>query len=238
MSAQPISVVHRIHLGHVTLPDSHPRAADGTCPILCFAIEHPDGLILVDTGPRMGHEVIDQLYAPEVMSIVSGLHAVGLDERDVAALVNTHLHFDHCGQNHLLPHAPVWVTGAEVDAAAVEFYTVPEWAHIEPKRIRLSSDGEALAAGIRLLHTPGHTPGHQSVAVETGAGLEVIVGQTCYSCAEFAGDGPEPADMHDPGWLEVGEESLRRLRQLSPAVAHFSHDTNTYNVGSSHTPVG
>ena len=185
-------------------------------------------MIVVDTGPRAGHPVIDELYAPQVRSIIEVLNRTGIDERDVLAIVNTHLHFDHCGQNHLLSSAPVWATDEEVQAATAEFYTVPEWAEITPDRRRRTIDGELIASGVRLLHTPGHTPGHQSVSVETSHGLELIVGQACYSCSEFELGEPELSDMHDESWLAVGQSSLDRLRSLSPVRAHFSHDRASF----------
>ena len=216
-------------LGHVLLPDAHPRAAtDRTCPIICHAVQHPDGVVLVDTGPDVGHPVIDELYQPDVRNIIDALNDAGMDERDVVAVVNSHLHFDHCGQNHRLPNAEVWVTEAEVAAAAEEFYTVAEWANIAPQRRRLSRDGDMLAEGIRILHTPGHTPGHQSVSVDTADGLVVLAGQACYSCVEFETGLPAMTDMHDETWLDAGVESLRRLTALSPDVVHFSHDEAIY----------
>jgi len=136
------------------------------------------------------------MYAPRVVSIIDAIHAAGLDERTVAAVINTHLHFDHCGQNHAFEQSPVWVTEAEYEASLAEFYTVPEWAAIDTNRRRHPSDGESIAEGVQLLHTPGHTPGHQSVAVNTTNGLELIVGQTCYSCAEYDLAMPAESDMH------------------------------------------
>jgi len=214
----------RLELGSVQLPETHPRAGDGQCPILCFAVVHRDGVVVIDTGPAAGHPVIDELYAPDVISIVAALHQAGIDERDVGDIINTHLHFDHCGQNDQLPSARVWVTDEEVEASIEPFYTVPEWAAIDPARRRVSRDEGEVADGVVLLHTPGHTPGHQSVAVQTPKGLELVVGQTCYSCAEFDADAPMVADMHDAEWLAVGTDSLRRLQALSPAACHFSHD--------------
>lgn len=222
--------VHQLDLGHLTLPDDHPRAAEGTCPIYSYLIDHPDGLIVIDTGPRAGHPFIDQVYAPQVASIIDALHAIAVDERDVTAVVNTHLHFDHCGQNHLLDHAPVWITRAELEVSTTEYYTVAEWATIEPDQLRLAADGETIADGVTILHTPGHTPGHLSVAVHTDAGLEVIAGQACYTCAEFEAGTPTPADMHTTDWHDTGLESLRRLHALRPDRAHFSHDAATYTA--------
>ena len=219
---------HRLHLGCVSLPESHPRAADGTCEIYGFALSTPDGLVLVDSGTQEGHPLIDELYSPSVISIIDALHQADLDERDVIAIVNTHLHFDHCGQNHMFPQAPVWVTEAELLASRHEFYTVPEWASIEDSRLRLSSDFELVAPGVRLVHSPGHTPGHQSVVIDGDNTTEIIVGQACYRCAEFELGKVAITDMHDEDWIEAGRESLARLRSLDPTYAYFSHDPVRY----------
>jgi N-acyl homoserine lactone hydrolase len=217
-----------IELGTVTLPDWHPRAADGTCPIRTFAIDHPDGVIVFDTGPGDDHETINELYAPDIRPISDALNTAGFDERDVTAIVNSHLHFDHCGQNRALPHAPVWVQRAEVEAATAEFYTVPEWATIEPDRARVIDGDVSLAPGVRVLATPGHTPGHQSVLVDTGDRRELIVGQACYLCSDFE-QATVPADnLHDPTWSTLAARSIERLVALRPDVAHFSHDPRTF----------
>jgi len=225
-----MTAVHQLPLGRMSLPESHPRAAEQVCEICCYVIDHPDGLIVIDTGPRAGHPLIDELYAPDVALITSVLAAAGYDERDVSAVVNTHLHFDHCGQNHLLGHAPVWVTEAELKVSTTELYTVPEWAHIEPSRRRLAGDGELIADGVQVLHTPGHSPGHLSVAVQTDRGLEIVVGQACFSGAEFTAAATTVGDMHDPSWHTVGLESVARLRSLNPARAHFSHDPQAFEA--------
>ena len=216
--------VHRLELGSVTLPDTHPRAVEGSCPIFSFAVDGPDGIAVVDTGPREGHPVIDELYTPSVISIVDALNTAGLDERRVIAVVNSHLHFDHCGQNHLLPDAPVWVSAAEVAAAEEPLYTVPEWAVIHDDRRRLSVDGEFVMDGVCLLHTPGHTPGHQSVVVTGEHRVEVIAAQVCWTCAEFDDGRIASGDLDSDDWASAAAESLERLRSFDAAVVHVSHD--------------
>ena len=47
-------MIFPLDYGHVVLPPSHPRAADGICPLRGFAIDHPDGVICVDTGCGTG----------------------------------------------------------------------------------------------------------------------------------------------------------------------------------------
>lgn len=231
-AAAPLVSVVPLRLGTVTLPPQHPRADAGSCPIVAHVINHPDGLIVVDTGPRQGHPVIDELYSPDVHTIVEALHKADFDERDVAAVVNSHLHFDHCGNNHLLDPAPVWSCATEIEAARAEFYTIPEWATIPDDRLRLSTDREQIASGVTILHTPGHTPGHQSVLVETVNGVELLVGQACWTCREFDTTAAEASDAHDESWIAAAADSLRRLRDLQAHRAHFAHDISIWQPTS------
>ncbi len=222
--------VSPIEIGTIRLPDWHPRAADGTCPIRVFAIDHPDGVILVDTGPADDHDTINEWYAPTVTPIRDALNTAGFDERDIAAIVNTHLHFDHCGQNRALPHSPVWVQRDEVTASEAPHYTVPEWAAIEPERARIVDGDAELAPGVTLVSTPGHTPGHQAVLVDTGERRELIVGQACYLCSDFEHGDVTADNLHDSSWAAAAATSIERLVALRPARAHFSHDPRTYTA--------
>lgn len=213
-----------LHLATVVLPEGHPRAADGVCDVYGFVVSHPDGTILIDTGPADDHSLINDLYQPNVTPLVTALHSVGVDERDVTAVVNTHLHFDHCGQNRSMPTVPVWVQRAELEAVRLPRFTVPEWAALPDERQRVVDGDEEIAPGVTLLATPGHTPGHQSVLVESLGRRELVVGQACYTCAEFEDGTLDPADLHDDSWWPSGVASLERLRALRPQVARFSHD--------------
>lgn len=222
--------IRTMTLGSVQLPEFHPRAAAGECVIQGFVISHPDGPIVVDTGVADDHDLINELYRPTTTPLVAALNEVGIDERDVTAIINTHLHFDHCGQNRMLPNVPVFVQAAEVAAARLPMFTVPKWAEIADER-RRTIDGDAeIAPGVSVLATPGHTPGHQSVVVRRGDRAEVIVGQCCYTCAEFIDGTVLPADMHDVSLLDDGLASLERLRGLAPVAGYFSHDIAVFTA--------
>jgi N-acyl homoserine lactone hydrolase len=210
------------------LPEHHPRAAEGACDVFAYAIRHPDGLIVVDTGVGAGNEWIDELYRPSIVTIRAALNEAGLDERDVVAVINTHLHFDHCGQNAAFLGKPVYVQRAELDATADPAFTVSAWAIIPEPDLR-AIDGDAIIAeGVRVVATPGHTPGHQSVVLEADDGTAIIVGQCCYTSEEFTNNNILAADMHDSTWIDPGKDSLRTLRDLTPRLAYFSHDATTY----------
>lgn len=117
-------------------------------------IEHPDGLVLVDTGminttPAIeedGEEWHPNPLPDELLS-------------RVAVVVNTHLHFDHCGGNRLFPGIPIHGQRRELaDARAEDNYTVREWVDF-PGATYVEHDGEAeILPGVRLLPAPGTRP--------------------------------------------------------------------------------
>ena len=197
-----------LHLADVTYPDSHPLAGkDG--PVLAFAIRHPDGTILVDTGIGEGNAWVDENYRPRVRDACEALAAAKLDPDAVRAIVNSHLHFDHCGQNRAFAGLPIYVQRAELDLAR-EGYTVIEWVDFPGARYDAIDGDREVVEGVSILATPGHTPGHQSVTVRTGDGLVLIVGQAAQDARSFA---TGPADA-----------SVQRLRELNADRIHFSHD--------------
>ncbi len=195
-----------------------------------YVVHHPDGVVLVDTGMGSDNEFLDELYAPKTVDIVSALNERGIDERDVVAVMNTHLHFDHCGQNRRFLGTPIYVQAAELEAAAQPLFTVVEWATI-PEADRRTIDGdEVIATGLTIAATPGHTPGHQALIIDAAGDVSIIAGQCGYCAAEFAAGVVPLSEVHDENWLEVGRRSLARLRGLQPRAAYFSHDATTYSA--------
>jgi glyoxylase-like metal-dependent hydrolase (beta-lactamase superfamily II) len=172
------------------------------------------------------------MYRPTIVPIVDALAEVGVDERDVVAIVNSHLHFDHCGQNRALPSVPVWVQTAEYEMVEVPRFTIADWARLPDDRRRTIDGDVELAAGVRIIATPGHTPGHQSLLIDDERGRTVIAGQCCYTCGEFVERALDPDDVHDESWYDTGIESIARLHRLEPDAVHFSHDRAVFRVGA------
>ena len=77
-------------------------------PVFVWTIDHPAGRVLVDTG------MIDS--RPEVDDMSPTPHPENIP-RDVACVINTHLHFDHCGGNRLFPGVPIHVQARELAEA-------------------------------------------------------------------------------------------------------------------------
>jgi len=198
-----------LHLADVTYPASHPLAGqDG--PVLAFAIRHPDGTVLVDTGIGQGNEWIEANYRPRSRDVREALVGAKLDPDNVRAIVNSHLHWDHCGQNRAFPGVPTYVQQSELDLALREGHTIVEWVDFPDARYEAVDGDREIVEGISVLATPGHTPGHQSVTVRTGDGLVLIVGQAAQDARSFA--------------TGTADASIERLRELNADRIHFSHD--------------
>jgi len=146
-------------------------------PGFLHVIQHPQGRVLVDTGLIDSTPELDEEWSPRFDP-----DAI---PRDVVCVINTHLHFDHCGGNRLFAGTPIYVQRLEREAARGEDYTVSEWVDFDGATY-VELDGETeLLPGVRVVPTPGHTPGHQSVLVETDDGLVVVAGDVAYSWDEF-----------------------------------------------------
>ena len=207
-----------LHLADVSFPGGHPRAGT-TGPVYAFLILHPLGPILVDTGIGPQNPLIDRLYRPVRSDLAEALARFGFALGDIRAVVNTHLHFDHCGGNQLFPGTPIFVQRLEMEDARGPDYTMSEWVQFSGADYRLVDGEREIAPGVRTIPTPGHTRGHESVAVETAEGLTIICGQAAETAAEFDS--------------QPGAGSLSLLRELQPARVVFSHDDSQWAGGLS-----
>jgi N-acyl homoserine lactone hydrolase len=181
-------------------------AAGERMPVYVHVIDHPDGRVLVDTGLTELHPAVADMD-PRLVPLPEW---AGVDPARIDIVVNTHLHFDHCGGNHLFAGRPTYVQRRELDDARTQDdYTIREWVDAPGVQF-VPVDGEhELLAGIRLVPTPGHTPGSQVVVVETGGRPVVIGGDTAVFFAELD---------------EPRTEGQRLVRSLDPDLVWLSHE--------------
>lgn len=225
MSLSALPPVERLTLAVVTaVPEWHPEHPTFEAfPVYAWVIRHPEGVLLVDTGIGTGNQSIHEWYRPQVTPLVDALAGLGLSPADIGGVVLSHLHFDHCGQQAILD-APVYVQAAELEAAEAPRYTIPAWSAIPRHRLRLVTGDEEVLDGVRLLSTPGHTPGHQSVVIEAAGERIVLAAQCAYRASELRTGEPGPTNLHDDTWKDAARHSLERIRSLAPLTAYFSHD--------------
>ncbi|QGV81591.1 N-acyl homoserine lactonase family protein [Streptomyces ficellus] len=199
----------------------HPRVE----PVLAYLVRHPDGLLLFDTGVGEGDPGAEARYRPRRRGLVEALAAEGVRPEDVDVVVNCHLHFDHCGGNPLLAGRPVLVQREELATARAGDYTIDALVDFPGARYE-ELDGEAeVWPGVRVVPTPGHTDGHQSLVVTGRRGTVVLAGQA-YDCAsQYASDEMARAagcpDVPVPEWLE-------RLAAFGPRRVLFAHDRSVW----------
>lgn len=142
-------------------------------PVYVWTIDHPAGRVLVDTGMIDSTPELDEEWEPVP-------HPENIP-RDVVCIINTHVHFDHCGGNRLFPGVPIHIQAKELENTD----TIRAWVDF-PNATYVKHDGEAeVLPGIRLLPTPGHTDGHQAVVVDTPDGVRVLAGDVAYSFREL-----------------------------------------------------
>lgn len=222
-----------LDLGSAAPPRMHPDFGR-RIPIHAFAIESPTGIVLVDTGLGEPEPALDRMYQPERRSLATALSENRLALERVKTILLSHMHFDHVGGITQSGGIPIHVQRSELEAARREpRYTLLS-RFSDPALQYVQHDGDAqFLEGIRVITTPGHTPGHQSVAIDTPAGLILLACQAAYVLEEWA----DPSFEHPAGaasaWNhERYRESLNKLRALNPIEVRFSHDRRIWRTGS------
>jgi N-acyl homoserine lactone hydrolase len=232
-------------------------------PILAWLVEHPDGLILVDTGEtaqamQPGYFPAWNLYfrlgvreqVTPTQEAGPRIEALGFSPSDVREVVMTHLHTDHAGGLHRFPSSEILVSGRELKDATGRLAKVfgylphrwPSW--LNPRAIEFG-DGPfgpfdrslALAEGVTLVPTPGHTPGHLSVVVRTGDQTLFLAGDTSYT-QDLMLAGVADGVTNAPA---TNRDTLRRIRELArsePTVYLPTHDPDSARRLDAMEPVG
>jgi N-acyl homoserine lactone hydrolase len=198
-------------------------------PSYAHAVIHRDGVFLFDNGVGLGNAEIEATFHPRVQPLERTLAEHGISLADVTGAANCHLHFDHAGQNGRLPGTvPIFVQRPEWAMVHQPDYTVSEWIDVPGLRYEVIDGEVEVASGLRLIPTPGHSPGHQSLCISTAAGVVLLAGQALQSRREWEGStdprasgapGPDPAAY---------ATSVARLRALNPVRVHFAHDPEVW----------
>jgi len=202
------------------------RGLDGReWPVHGFVVTHPGGAVLVDTGCGGPDEWLNDWRVVN-RSVADALAELDMTPADVGLVINTHLHFDHCGQNAVFSHAACHVQRTELDRAKRESRELYDWFGFMDARWELLDGDTEILPGLSVVTTPGHTVGHQCVVVSSADGQDLLVGDAAYTPRQFAG--PPDADL-PPGQAAdpvAWRGSLGRIKSLAPARVHFCHHTD------------
>jgi N-acyl homoserine lactone hydrolase len=169
-------------------------------PIYAFAILGGDKKILVDTGLEdfVAPDDLEELTGFPVQPFEEALDQIGWTPDDVDIIIHTHLHNDHCENDNMCSNAMVYVQKAELDFCnnphPIDHRYYPDV--LDGVNIKTLEGDSEIMEGIRVLFTPGHTPGGQSVVVDTEKGKAVITGLCCNAENFLAGGGVVCPGVH------------------------------------------
>lgn len=213
-------------------PDEQVTLGREWWPSYAHAVIHRDGVFLFDNGAGLGNAEIDATFAPRVRPIEEALGEHGIALADVTGIANCHLHFDHAGQNVRLPRGiPIFVQRREWSRVREPGYTVPEWIDVPDLQYEVIEGELEVAPGLRLIPTPGHTPGHQSLRLDAPDGVVVLAGQAVQSRREWDGATDSVASGASGATDPRYAASVDRLRALDPVRVHFAHDAEVWARG-------
>ncbi|MEO5904464.1 MAG: MBL fold metallo-hydrolase [Gemmatimonadaceae bacterium] len=213
----------------------------------CLLIEHPSGLVLIDTGAgNKEDQKFKDIYGIENegangrTSLEDGLAQLNVSPDDVAIVINTHLHFDHAGGNTCrdergelkisFPKARYIVKRGEYDYAthpnertSASYFERNFMPVVRSHKFEFVSREKEIVKGIRVIPTPGHTPFHQSVLIESGGERAFFLADMMPTSAHL----PLPWIMgYDVEPLVTLETKRRILRQSEDEdwLLIFEHD--------------
>jgi glyoxylase-like metal-dependent hydrolase (beta-lactamase superfamily II) len=230
------------------------EAYTAVCPF--YLVDHPEGLVVVDTG--ISHDMLDDPagYGPDGAAFMEAflpaidygpdmhpraqLEAAGYAPGEVDYVIMTHLHSDHAGHVDTFPDAE-FLVGTEELRYAHWPVPVQDVFYLPGDFDVLRSDGYDVTplegaydvfgdGSVRTIPTPGHTPGHQSVQVELPEAGTVILG------ADIAHqqDGYDREHLASFNWdLGRSVESLRAIKARAreeDADVFVTHDNDHIEV--------
>lgn len=171
-------------------------------PIFCWVIDHPEGIVVVDTGERAG--VVSSFFAESNLSpdetLAAKLSALGISQDDIHAVVLTHLHTDHLGGIETVRGRKILASAYDVavlnNPLRRRFSSlvnpIPDWLHAEPIRFTDQAFGAfrrsaflTRAQDVIAVPTPGHTEGHLSIFVVEGDTHVLLAGDVTYSVEDL-----------------------------------------------------
>jgi len=226
----------------ITYGRNHAELVD--VAIIMFAIRGGDHTVIVDTGTGSPDDVRAKhgftLVRPPEQEPLAALERAGIDPADVGTVVHTHLHWDHCSNNHLFPNARFVVQQSELQYAVDPMPPnratyerrpgmVPVWMPSIGSIETVSGD-VPLLPGISLVHLPGHSPGSQGVVVEAAGGRYLVAGDCITYHDNWTGD-ERLAHIPTGGLTSMYDfmDSFEKIERLDCQVIP-SHDPRVLDV--------
>ncbi|MET0339754.1 MAG: N-acyl homoserine lactonase family protein [Polyangiales bacterium] len=208
----------------------------GSLSAPCFLITHAKGILLWDTG--LGDEIAATQGGIDVdptthIRVDTTLHeqlaALGKTESDVTHIAFSHLHFDHTGNAKRFTSSSwilnkrelAWARSEEarglVDLESLANFNVP-------KQVLIDGDHDVFGDGsVRILRTPGHTPGHQVLLIRLANAGNVILSGDLYHTKENEKEGRVPSFNVNRADTLASFDRVARLLRNKRARLYVQH---------------
>lgn len=228
---------------------SYPEAKDVQMPVNMWIIDHPQGLVLYDTGNNVAISdgqckthwaagLCDFLKPNQKRDDVIDrqLQKLGYKVSDVKIVITSHSHLDHIGNIEMFPQAIHVMQKKELYQAWWPEKFQRNGAHVmadydearDFNYLELDGDYDLFGDGsLIILSTPGHTLGHQSVKLRLPeAGTIILTGDAIWTEANLQG---YPAGLRY-SILDYNKsiDRLKMMRDLENAKLWFGHDMKQY----------
>ncbi len=220
-------------------------------PVPFYLIEHEKGKVLFDTGNALevardkikhwGAAVV-AAYDPVMREdeyVVNQLAKLGVKPEDITHVIFSHLHLDHAGGCGAFPNAIYFVQRAELQYAYVpDFYQRGAYIRADFDKPWLNwyllegfqeDEYDVFGDGkIKILFTPGHTPGHQSLLVNLeNSGPMLLTGDLIYT-EEILNEDVLPGLVYSPPDVVKSVKRIRNLRRVYGVKVITSHDPDSW----------
>jgi len=224
-------------------------------PIYCWLIEHPEGLILVDTGEtakiyEKGYLPSGGIYHKVVQTRIEAseelphqLNKIGVQPKDISTIIFTHLHGDHIGGLSHFEHCKIYVSKTEYDFATSKKgpgngYFQKNWpSWFSPELITYTDGAEGnftssqqltKDGSVVVVPTPGHSIGHQSILVKEGTHTTFIAGDLTYNESTLKQEIPDVVLMNKEAKQTV--KAVNQYTKEHPSIYLSSHDWNVPEI--------
>lgn len=202
-------------------------------PVIGWLVETKDKKIIVDTGPN-DPETTAEHHKPFLKSkdqeMATVLKKLGVDPTEIETVILTHLHWDHCYNTELFTKASFLVQERELDYALDPLPIHRHGYDIEPVKsttyTTINGDKQ-IVDGVSVLFTPGHTPGFQSVLLESD-GKKALIASDTIPLFENWGSAPLPNTAHYN--LSDYCATLDRIRELNVDLILPGHDIKVFDT--------
>jgi N-acyl homoserine lactone hydrolase len=179
-------------------------------PVPFFLIEHQDGNVLFDTGQSLSAVdcTANGNYIPvmtEADYVSNQLEKVGLKTTDITHIVLSHLHSDHAGGLEAFKGTTCYIQKDELQHAnnrnVIDKYPL-RWSILN------GDFGDGRIHDLKVVFTPGHTPGHQSLMMKLKKTGKVMLTADAVYTGEILDNSVMPGVFHNR------EETVRTIEMI------------------------